>query len=127
MSDDRADAGSAADELIPVEVAYARPDVQKLVALEVPRGTTMVEALRRSGLVESFPEIDPATAPLGIFGTVIRDRDHVLGPRDRVEVYRPLLNDPKEIRARRAKEQKARAAREQAAAKAPERPDAEAK
>ena len=93
----------ASPELIDVEVAYAKPEVQRLLQLRVPRGTTMVEAVRRSGIVELFPEIDPERAPLGIFGNRVKDRDRVLEPLDRVEIYRPLINDPKEQRRRRAR------------------------
>ena len=90
-------------ELIDVEVAYAKPEVQRLLQLRVPRGTTMVEAVRRSGIVELFPEIDPDTAPLGIFGNRVKDRDRELEPFDRVEIYRPLIHDPKEQRRQRAR------------------------
>lgn len=93
----------ASPELIEVEVAYAKPEVQRLFQLRVPRGTTMVEAVRRSGIVELFPEIDPDRAPLGIFGNRVKDRDRVLEAFDRVEIYRPLINDPKEQRRRRAR------------------------
>jgi putative ubiquitin-RnfH superfamily antitoxin RatB of RatAB toxin-antitoxin module len=95
----------ASAELIDVEVAYAKPEVQRLLQLRVPRGTTMVEAVRRSGIVELFPEIDPETAPLGIFGNRVKDRSRVLEPFDRVEIYRPLLHDPKEQRRQRARKE----------------------
>jgi hypothetical protein len=96
----------AAPETIPVEVAYARPDVQRIVALEVPEGTTLREALERSGIAELFPEIDLERAPVGIFGTVVKDRERVLRAGDRVEIYRPLIADPKAQRAERAKAQR---------------------
>ena len=93
-------------ENIAVEVAYARPDVQRIVALEVPEGTTLQEAVERSGIAELFPEIDPELAAVGIFGTVVKDRGHVLRDGDRVEIYRPLVADPKAKRAERAKAQR---------------------
>lgn len=96
----------AADDLIEVEVAYARPDVQRLLKLRVPVGTTLVGAVRDSGIALEFPEIDPDTATLGIFGKVVKDHQQVLKPRDRVEIYRPLINDPKALRAARAKRQR---------------------
>jgi putative ubiquitin-RnfH superfamily antitoxin RatB of RatAB toxin-antitoxin module len=96
----------AASETIPVEVAYARPDVQRIVALAVPQGTTLAEALERSGIAELFPEIDLERAPVGIFGTVVKDREQVLRAGDRVEIYRPLVADPKAKRAERAKAQR---------------------
>jgi hypothetical protein len=93
-------------ETIPVEVAYARPDVQRILSIEVPRGTTVQEALERSGIAELFPEIDLERAPVGIFGTVVRDREQVLRAGDRVEIYRPLIADPKAQRAERARAQR---------------------
>lgn len=94
-------------ETVEVEVAYAKPEVQRILSLLVPVGTSAVEAVRLSGITDEFPEIDPATAPLGIFGKAISGREQVLQERDRVEIYRPLLNDPKVQRAERARAQKA--------------------
>jgi hypothetical protein len=91
---------------ISVEVAYARPDVQRIVAIEVPEGTTLRQALERSGIAELFPEIDLERAPVGIFGAVVKDREQVLRAGDRVEIYRPLIADPKAKRAERAKAQR---------------------
>lgn len=94
--------------MIRVEVAYALPERQKLVELCVERGCTALQAARRSGLERTFPEIDWDQADLGIFsqpldGTVLpRAADYVLEDGDRVEVYRPLLNDPKLARVRKA-------------------------
>lgn len=84
-----------------VEVAYARPDDQRLIALEVAPGTTAADAVRASGLPAELPETDPATAPLGIFSQPCAP-DCVLRPGDRVEIYRPLRVDPKEARRLRA-------------------------
>ena len=89
-----------------VEVAYARPDEQRIVQLKVPEGTTLIEAAERSGIVEHFPEIDLATAHFGIFGKVEKKRDRVLAQWDRIEIYRPLIIDPKAKRAQRAETQK---------------------
>jgi uncharacterized protein len=91
----------AADGAIGVEVVYALPDEQRVVKLEVARGTTAGEAVRLSGLLESYPEIDPATARIGIHGRVVT-REAVLNDGDRVEIYRPLIADPKQARRRRA-------------------------
>jgi len=82
-----------------VEVAYARPDVQRLVALRVPSGTTARQALERSGLAKVFPEIDAVNCPLGIFGSLVAGST-ALAAGDRVEVYRPLAMDPREARRR---------------------------
>lgn len=87
---------------IEIEVGYALPDVQRVVALRVLPGTTARVALRLSGLVEMFPEIDPDHCTLGIFGQVINSDDLVLADGDRVEVYRQLRRNPKEARRKRA-------------------------
>lgn len=87
--------------LIKVEVAYARPDVQELIALEVEPGTTVEQALRRSGILEAFPEIDLAKNQVGVFGKLTK-LDTPLRAQDRVEIYRPLIADPKEVRKQRA-------------------------
>jgi putative ubiquitin-RnfH superfamily antitoxin RatB of RatAB toxin-antitoxin module len=91
----------AADDKVAVEVAYELPDEQILLALELPAGSTVADAVAASGIVERFPEIDPAAAKLGVFGKHVT-RDRVLRSGDRVEIYRPLLADPKERRRKRA-------------------------
>ena len=93
------------DELFEVEVAYALPEQQPVVKLQVAPGTTVRDAVLRSGLVERFPEINPETVKLGIFGRLAKG-DATLGPGDRVEIYRPLIADPKEARKKRAAEGK---------------------
>lgn len=95
-----------------VEVVYALADEQALLELELPAGSTMREAVLRSGLDARFPGLDLATVPLGIFGKAVsRPEARVLEAGDRVEIYRPLQADPKEVRKRRA----ARAAEARAA------------
>lgn len=89
------------DGEIRVEVAYAHTEAQALVALRLPAGTCAETAIARSGLLERFPEIDLSRQLIGIFGTVI-PLTQVLVDGDRVEIYRPLLADPKEVRRRRA-------------------------
>lgn len=88
-----------------VEVAYALPEQQLIVELMVPEGTTAEQAVLQSGIIGKFPEIDLAQNKLGIFGKLIK-ADTVLRERDRVEVYRPLIADPKEVRRQRAAEGK---------------------
>ncbi len=88
-------------ELIAVEVAYARPDVQVILPVQVPRGATVADALHESRIGERFPEIDLEQSKVGIFGKLTR-MDTELQPRDRVEIYRPLIADPKEVRRQRA-------------------------
>lgn len=95
--------------LIRVEVAYALPERQRIVSLEVPQGTTVFEVAERSGITTLFDGIDLATAKMGIFGKLVATpRTQVLEDGDRVEIYRPLLADPKE--ARKARVRKAAAA-----------------
>jgi putative ubiquitin-RnfH superfamily antitoxin RatB of RatAB toxin-antitoxin module len=93
----------ADDEPLEVEVAYARHDVQVIVPLQVPPGTSTRQAIERSGLLERFPEIDLEHNKVGIFGKTV-DLDQRLRGRDRVEIYRPLIADPKEVRKRRARQ-----------------------
>lgn len=95
---------------IHVEVAYALPDTQAILEVDVPEGTTALEAARRSGIADKFEEIDLDNAKLGIFAKIVSPKQ-VLQAGDRVEVYRPLIADPKEVRkarAARAKERRAR-------------------
>ena len=89
-------------ELLAVEVAYAEPERQVLIRLEVPPGTTLREAVIQSGIGERFGGLDLSEGNAGIFGR-IRPLNTVLKAGDRVEVYRPLTRDPKEVRRRRAK------------------------
>lgn len=88
-------------ELIDVEVAYARPDTQLILKLRVPEGTTLEQAVRESGILERFPDIDLARNQVGIFGK-LNKTDTVLRNGDRVEIYRQLIADPKEVRKQRA-------------------------
>ena len=90
---------------IAVEVCYARPEAQVVLALQVPRGTTLREAIEHSGILQRFPEIDLARNKVGIFGKLNKP-DAVLHRGDRVEIYRPLIADPKEVRKQRAAEGK---------------------
>lgn len=90
--------------MIRVEVAFARPDKQEIIALEVDEGTSAVDAVKRSGIVALFPEIDPESSNMGIFGKSIKSpATHELREGDRVEIYRPLKIDPKQARLNRAK------------------------
>lgn len=94
--------------MITVEVAYALPHEQKIIALQVEEGTTAWEAVVKSGIAGIFPQIDVDNDPMGIFGKALRDpKKEVLKAGDRVEIYRPLIADPKEARAKRAAKMKA--------------------
>lgn len=88
-------------ESIRVEVCYAKPEVQAMVALTVPIGTTALRAAEQSGLTGRYPEIDLAKQPLGIRGKRV-EPGRVLEEGDRVEILRPLTADPKETRRRLA-------------------------
>jgi hypothetical protein len=90
---------------IRVEVAYAKQDNQALIELDVAPGSTVQEAINRSGILERFPEIDLNENKVGIFGKLAR-LDTQLNKGDRVEIYRPLIADPKEQRKKRAAEGK---------------------
>ncbi|BFM08665.1 RnfH family protein [Halioxenophilus aromaticivorans] len=93
---------------ITVEVAYALPNKQKIIALQVEPGTTALQAVRLSHIDQEFPEIDIETAKMGIFGQALGTKglkkapEHELQEGDRVEIYQPLISDPKEARRRRA-------------------------
>lgn len=96
-------------EKIDVEVAYALPEEQTLIELKVDPGTTMYDAVQKSGLLNKYPELDLDSVPMGIFGKAERKpKERVLEDGERVEIYRPLIADPKEVRKKRAAEVKAR-------------------
>lgn len=95
-------AGDASEKPIRVEVAYALRDRQVLLTRELEEGCTVEQAIRRSGILEAFPEIDVARARVGIFGREV-SLDAQLRDGDRVEIYRPLIADPKDARRQRAR------------------------
>lgn len=95
------EAASQDKETIRVEVAYAKPNVQVIVPMEVPPTTTAAMAIQRSELAARFAELEPLTYKYGIFGKVCKP-DQVLREGDRVEIYRPLIADPKKVRKERA-------------------------
>lgn len=90
-----------AEAEITVEVAYAHPDVQRIYTLQVPVGTTVREAIERCGVLREFAEIDLNRHKVGIFGKVAK-LDQIVRASDRVEIYRPLIADPKQARKQRA-------------------------
>lgn len=90
---------------IQVEVAYALPEQQLILPLTVAAGTKVEDAIRLSGILERFPEIDLSQTKVGVFSK-LTSLDAVLRDKDRVEIYRPLIADPKEVRRRRADEDK---------------------
>lgn len=91
------------DKSIAVEVAYALPQKQKIIGLTVPEGTSVLEAARLSGIDQLFPDLDIDACALGIFGKAVpKPAERVLLAGERVEIYRPLIADPKEARKQRA-------------------------
>lgn len=86
---------------IMVEVAYGQADKQSLVMVEVEEGATAQDAIEKSGILEDYPEIDLETNKVGIFGKMGK-LSQPLREKDRVEIYRPLIADPKEVRKKRA-------------------------
>jgi len=89
---------------IRVEVAFARPERQRIIEVIVPEGATCLDAVRLSGIVDEFPEIDPEGSAMGIFGKEVSEPGlHSLSDGDRVEIYRPLIIDPKRARLARAR------------------------
>lgn len=103
---------------IRVEVAYATPESQKIITVDVDDGTTAKQAVVNSKISDFYPELDLNSADLGIFGNALGVRglpeasEYVLKEGDRVEIYRPLIADPKEVRKRRAAEAAQRRAAE---------------
>ena len=90
---------------VQVEVAYARAHQQKIIQVTVKEGTTLREAARQSGITRQFPEIDIDQADMGIFGKAVpKPEMQTVKEGDRIEIYRPLIADPKEVRKRRAEQ-----------------------
>ncbi|MDP2809651.1 MAG: RnfH family protein [Rhodocyclaceae bacterium] len=90
---------------IHIEVVYAPPERQELIRLKLPAGSTLQQAVEASGLMQRHPEIDLAKSRFGIYGKLAK-ADAALREQDRVEIYRPLIADPKEVRKQRAAEGK---------------------
>lgn len=93
-------------DMINIEVVYALPEEQLLLKRSVPMGTTVAGAIQSSGVLDKHPEIELDKNKLGIFGKLTK-ADAVLRDKDRIEIYRPLIADPKEVRRKRAEEGKA--------------------
>lgn len=84
-----------------IEVAYALQNKQTLLAFEVEQGTTLKQAIELSGIMDTYQQIDLSKNKTGIFGKITK-LDVVLREKDRVEIYRPLIADPKQLRKKRA-------------------------
>lgn len=91
------------EPVIDIEVVYAAVDRQVLRSVNVNDGATVRAAVLASGIGSEFPELNLAECPLGIFGKVVADPDsRLIQAGERIEIYRPLLADPKEVRRLRA-------------------------
>ena len=88
-------------ETIPVEVVYALPERQAVIQLDIAPEATIEAVIQQSGILLQFPEIDLAKNKVGVFGKLGKLTD-TLHSGDRVEIYRPLIADPKEVRKQRA-------------------------
>ena len=86
---------------ISVEVAYALPNEQRIISLQVNEGIELAVAIKQSGILDEFPDIDLDNSKLGIFGK-LKKANTILRDGDRVEIYRKLIADPKQIRKDRA-------------------------
>lgn len=85
-----------------IEVAYVRPNAANIFRLQVGEGTTIRQAIDQSGVLAACPEIDLARQAVGVFGEQ-RPLDAAVRAGDRIEIYRPLTTDPRELRRRRAR------------------------
>ena len=96
----------ATTERLTIEVVYALPELQTLLTVTLPAGSTVAQAIEQSGVLARHPELDLSQHKVGVFAKVA-SLETLLRDHDRVEIYRPLLADPKEVRRRRAAEGKA--------------------
>jgi putative ubiquitin-RnfH superfamily antitoxin RatB of RatAB toxin-antitoxin module len=93
---------------IDIEVCYALPDKQQIIPLKVSEGTTVYEAAKLSGIESQFAGLDLEIAKMGVFGKVIaKPKQTLINEHERIEIYRPLIADPKEVRKARAAKVKA--------------------
>lgn len=93
-------------EQINIQVCYALPERQEIIRLKVAGGAVLKDAVEQSGLLEKYPEISLEQGKFGVFGKLSKT-DTVLREGDRIEIYRPLIADPKESRRKRSEEVKA--------------------
>ncbi|MBL4647558.1 MAG: RnfH family protein [Gammaproteobacteria bacterium] len=87
--------------MVSIEVVYALADKQALLNIQVPKDSTVQQAIECSGLLQQFPDIDLTKNAVGVFGRSV-DLQHIVEAGNRIEIYRPLVIDPKEARRRRA-------------------------
>ncbi|MGF1739508.1 RnfH family protein [Vibrio profundum] len=99
---------SIESQMIHVEVVYALPDEQRVFTLVVDKSMTVQEIIEQSGVLALYPQIDLASNKVGVFSRNVK-LDTTVNDKDRIEIYRPLLADPKDIRRKRAEQAKATA------------------
>ena len=99
-------AEKSAPELIEIEVCFALPDRQELLKLKVAAGTSALDCLRASAIQDSFADLDLDASPIGVFGKLVAAADYKPQAGDRLEIYRPLIADPRDRRRQRASSQK---------------------
>lgn len=100
---------SIESDMIHVDVVYALPHEQRVLNLVVDKSMTVEEIIKTSGILSLYPEIDLTVNKVGVFSRNVK-LDSTVRDRDRIEIYRPLLADPKEIRRKRVEQQRAEAA-----------------
>ena len=93
---------AGAEGRLKVEVGYALPQRQVLLTVEVEPGTTVHDAIHQSGIAVRFPNLDVGKSALGVFGKRVKP-DTLVKDGDRIEIYRPLIADPKALRRARAR------------------------
>ena len=96
---------SSEEKLIHVEVVYALPHVQRVIKLAITPDTKVQETIEQSGVLEMYPEIDLKKNKVGVYSRNVR-LDAMVHDGDRIEIYRPLIADPREIRRKRAEQAK---------------------
>lgn len=96
---------SVSEDKITIEVVYGVPHKQKILTLLLTAGTTVEQAIIESGVIDLFPEIDLTVNKVGVWNRAVKLADTV-NNLDRIEVYRPLIADPKDVRKRRAEKAK---------------------
>jgi len=101
---------SIESDMIHVDVVYALPHEQRVLNLVVDKSMTVEEIIKTSGILSLYPEIDLTVNKVGVFSRNVK-LDSTVRDRDRIEIYRPLLADPKEIRRKRVEQQRAQAAK----------------
>lgn len=83
-------------------MAYALPEKQQILSVDVNEGSTAYDAVNQSGITKIFTEIDLETVGMGVFGKAVKAKEYLVKAGDRVEIYRPLIADPKAVRKARA-------------------------